>query len=184
MVDSCICLAVVPVVHPCPLTLSRSSPHLVQVRERIRINGQPIGKELFTKYFWQVFGRLEKTKVGVCVLGQGWESQRRETSSSTPKNPSLSFFGVLYSPVPLSASSPELLLLSLRLLNRTPTGGRCQPTSGSSPFWPFTCSFRRRCSSSYTKHQDTKIHTDLLFLTGGDCQKGHPQVCLLCHRWI
>lgn len=54
---------------PCPLTLSRSSPHLVQVRERIRINGQPVGKELFTKYFWQVYGRLEKTKVGVCTRG-------------------------------------------------------------------------------------------------------------------
>ncbi|KAM9322437.1 folylpolyglutamate synthase, mitochondrial isoform 2-T2 [Pholidichthys leucotaenia] len=40
-----------------------SSPHLVQVRERIRINGQPIGKELFTKYFWQVYGRLDETKV-------------------------------------------------------------------------------------------------------------------------
>ncbi|KAF4098879.1 folylpolyglutamate synthase, mitochondrial [Onychostoma macrolepis] len=40
-----------------------SSPHLVQVRERIRINGQPIGKELFTKYFWQVYCRLEETKV-------------------------------------------------------------------------------------------------------------------------
>ncbi|KAK7131532.1 hypothetical protein R3I94_016603 [Phoxinus phoxinus] len=39
-----------------------SSPHLVQVRERIRINGQPIRKELFTKYFWQVYGRLEETK--------------------------------------------------------------------------------------------------------------------------
>ncbi|XP_059214627.1 folylpolyglutamate synthase, mitochondrial [Centropristis striata] len=39
-----------------------SSPHLVQVRERIRINGQPIGKELFTKYFWQVYGRLAETK--------------------------------------------------------------------------------------------------------------------------
>ncbi|KAG8010968.1 Folylpolyglutamate synthase [Nibea albiflora] len=39
-----------------------SSPHLVQVRERIRINGQPIGKELFTKYFWQVYGRLHETK--------------------------------------------------------------------------------------------------------------------------
>ncbi|KAF3848565.1 hypothetical protein F7725_015062 [Dissostichus mawsoni] len=38
------------------------SPHLVQVRERIRINGQPIGKELFTKYFWQVYGRLDETK--------------------------------------------------------------------------------------------------------------------------
>ncbi|CAF87561.1 unnamed protein product, partial [Tetraodon nigroviridis] len=40
-----------------------SSPHLVQVRERIRINGKPISKELFTKYFWQVYGRLEETKV-------------------------------------------------------------------------------------------------------------------------
>ncbi|KAF7651738.1 hypothetical protein LDENG_00106030 [Lucifuga dentata] len=39
-----------------------SSPHLVQVRERIRINGQPIGKELFTKYFWQVYARLDETK--------------------------------------------------------------------------------------------------------------------------
>uniref|UniRef100_A0A8B9JWE6 Folylpolyglutamate synthase n=1 Tax=Astyanax mexicanus TaxID=7994 RepID=A0A8B9JWE6_ASTMX len=39
-----------------------SSPHLVQVRERIRINGRPIGKDLFTKYFWQVYNRLEETK--------------------------------------------------------------------------------------------------------------------------
>ncbi|XP_076019803.1 folylpolyglutamate synthase, mitochondrial-like isoform X2 [Genypterus blacodes] len=39
-----------------------SSPHLVQVRERIRINGQPIGKELFTKYFWQIYTRLDETK--------------------------------------------------------------------------------------------------------------------------
>nr|XP_046230677.1 folylpolyglutamate synthase, mitochondrial-like [Scatophagus argus] len=39
-----------------------SSPHLVQVRDRIRINGQPIGEELFTKYFWQVYERLEETK--------------------------------------------------------------------------------------------------------------------------
>ncbi|XP_072287766.1 folylpolyglutamate synthase, mitochondrial isoform X2 [Pyxicephalus adspersus] len=39
-----------------------SSPHLVQVRERIRINGQPISKELFSKYFWQVYNRLEESK--------------------------------------------------------------------------------------------------------------------------
>ncbi|XP_030063815.1 folylpolyglutamate synthase, mitochondrial isoform X1 [Microcaecilia unicolor] len=39
-----------------------SSPHLVQVRERIRINGQPISKELFTKYFWQVYNRLDERK--------------------------------------------------------------------------------------------------------------------------
>uniref|UniRef100_A0A8C8A1S1 Folylpolyglutamate synthase n=1 Tax=Oryzias sinensis TaxID=183150 RepID=A0A8C8A1S1_9TELE len=40
-----------------------SSPHLVQVRERIRINGQPIGKDIFSKYFWQIYGRLEESKV-------------------------------------------------------------------------------------------------------------------------
>uniref|UniRef100_A0AAR2JVP0 Folylpolyglutamate synthase n=1 Tax=Pygocentrus nattereri TaxID=42514 RepID=A0AAR2JVP0_PYGNA len=39
-----------------------SSPHLVQVRERIRINGRPIEKDLFTKYFWQVYNRLDETK--------------------------------------------------------------------------------------------------------------------------
>ncbi|XP_044295953.1 folylpolyglutamate synthase, mitochondrial isoform X2 [Varanus komodoensis] len=39
-----------------------SSPHLVQVRERIRINGQPISKELFSKYFWQVYNRLDESK--------------------------------------------------------------------------------------------------------------------------
>lgn len=40
-----------------------SSPHLVQVRERIRINGQPISPELFTKHFWRLYHRLEETKV-------------------------------------------------------------------------------------------------------------------------
>ncbi|XP_061656799.1 folylpolyglutamate synthase, mitochondrial [Syngnathoides biaculeatus] len=39
-----------------------SSPHLVEVRERIRVNGKPIAKDLFTKYFWQVYGRLDETK--------------------------------------------------------------------------------------------------------------------------
>ncbi|XP_006154124.2 folylpolyglutamate synthase, mitochondrial isoform X3 [Tupaia chinensis] len=44
-----------------------SSPHLVQVRERIRINGQPISPELFTKHFWRLYHRLEETKDGSCV---------------------------------------------------------------------------------------------------------------------
>ncbi|XP_070286703.1 folylpolyglutamate synthase, mitochondrial isoform X1 [Myotis yumanensis] len=39
-----------------------SSPHLVQVRERIRINGQPISPEHFTKHFWRLYHRLEETK--------------------------------------------------------------------------------------------------------------------------
>ncbi|XP_056668433.1 folylpolyglutamate synthase, mitochondrial isoform X2 [Monodelphis domestica] len=43
-----------------------SSPHLVQVRERIRINGEPISPELFTKYFWRLYNQLEETKDGSC----------------------------------------------------------------------------------------------------------------------
>ncbi|KAI2554047.1 FPGS isoform 15, partial [Pan troglodytes] len=48
-----------------------SSPHLVQVRERIRINGQPISPELFTKYFWRLYHRLEETKVDLAVVEVG-----------------------------------------------------------------------------------------------------------------
>ena len=40
-----------------------SSPHLVHVRERIRIDGWPISKQLFTKYFWETYEQLEDTKV-------------------------------------------------------------------------------------------------------------------------
>jgi len=36
-----------------------SSPHLVSVRERIRLNGRPISQSLFTKYFWSVYKRVE-----------------------------------------------------------------------------------------------------------------------------
>ncbi|XP_061406294.1 folylpolyglutamate synthase, mitochondrial isoform X1 [Lethenteron reissneri] len=39
-----------------------TSPHLVQVRERIRINGQPISEQLYTKYFWEIYNRLDETK--------------------------------------------------------------------------------------------------------------------------
>ncbi|XP_076232252.1 folylpolyglutamate synthase 1 [Calliopsis andreniformis] len=39
-----------------------SSPHLVTVRERIRIDGQPISQSCFTEYFWKVYKKLEDTK--------------------------------------------------------------------------------------------------------------------------
>lgn len=39
-----------------------SSPHMVQVRERIRINGKPISPELFTKHFWCLYNQLEEFK--------------------------------------------------------------------------------------------------------------------------
>ncbi|KAK2594806.1 Folylpolyglutamate synthetase [Conoideocrella luteorostrata] len=45
-----------------PLSLRRCglfiSPHLIAVRERIRINSSPISEDLFTKYFFEVWDRL------------------------------------------------------------------------------------------------------------------------------
>lgn len=40
-----------------------SSPHLVEVRERIRIDGKPIKKELFSKYFWKLYEALLQERV-------------------------------------------------------------------------------------------------------------------------
>ncbi|KOX79374.1 Folylpolyglutamate synthase, mitochondrial [Melipona quadrifasciata] len=39
-----------------------SSPHLVNVRERIRIDGQPISKMHFTQNFWKIYKQLEDAK--------------------------------------------------------------------------------------------------------------------------
>ncbi|CAL4124461.1 unnamed protein product, partial [Meganyctiphanes norvegica] len=39
-----------------------SSPHLVAVRERIRINGQPINKNDFSENFWEVYNDLYSKK--------------------------------------------------------------------------------------------------------------------------
>jgi folylpolyglutamate synthase/dihydropteroate synthase len=36
-----------------------TSPHLCAVRERIRINGEPISEEVFAKHFFEVWERLE-----------------------------------------------------------------------------------------------------------------------------
>lgn len=40
-----------------------TSPHLTTVRERIRLNGQPISESLFSRYFWQVYDRLDEKDV-------------------------------------------------------------------------------------------------------------------------
>ena len=39
-----------------------SSPHLVAARERIRINGEPLSKRQFAKYFWSVYQMIERRK--------------------------------------------------------------------------------------------------------------------------
>lgn len=40
-----------------------SSPHLIAVRERIRIDGQIISREKFAKHFHHVFNLLQNSKV-------------------------------------------------------------------------------------------------------------------------
>ncbi|PRP89859.1 hypothetical protein PROFUN_00201 [Planoprotostelium fungivorum] len=39
-----------------------TSPHLVSVRERIRINGEPVSQEDFARYFWKVWHELDASK--------------------------------------------------------------------------------------------------------------------------
>ncbi|CAL1275760.1 unnamed protein product [Larinioides sclopetarius] len=38
-----------------------SSPHLISVNERIRINGKPISKEIFAEYFWEVYKSIQSS---------------------------------------------------------------------------------------------------------------------------
>ncbi|KAH6685443.1 folylpolyglutamate synthase [Plectosphaerella plurivora] len=44
------------------------SPHLISVRERIRINARPIAEDLFVKYFWEVWDRLADTPAALPEL--------------------------------------------------------------------------------------------------------------------
>ncbi|XP_055326265.1 folylpolyglutamate synthase, mitochondrial-like [Sitodiplosis mosellana] len=39
-----------------------SSPHLINVTERIRLEGEPISKTLFSQYFWIIYSTLKETK--------------------------------------------------------------------------------------------------------------------------
>jgi len=43
-----------------------TSPHLCAVRERIRINGEPLEEEVFAKYFFEVWERLEANQKVCC----------------------------------------------------------------------------------------------------------------------
>ena len=39
------------------------SPHLVEPRERIKINGKPISEEQFSNHFWEVYDKFNSTEV-------------------------------------------------------------------------------------------------------------------------
>ncbi|KAG2154928.1 FolC bifunctional protein [Suillus bovinus] len=45
-----------------------TSPHLVAVRERIRINGEPLSEEQFTHYFFEVWNLLQNTQCAVATI--------------------------------------------------------------------------------------------------------------------
>ncbi|KAI0304213.1 Mur ligase [Russula brevipes] len=45
-----------------------TSPHMVAVRERIRVNGVPISEELFAKFFFDVWDRLEESHHQICYV--------------------------------------------------------------------------------------------------------------------
>ncbi|SCV71648.1 BQ2448_3236 [Microbotryum intermedium] len=49
-------------VEPSAKTGLYTSPHMVAVRERIRLNGQPLDEERFARYFFEVWDRLEGNK--------------------------------------------------------------------------------------------------------------------------
>ncbi|QDZ20863.1 folylpolyglutamate synthase [Chloropicon primus] len=51
----------------CKKTGLFTSPHLVNINERIRLDGKSISDEKFCEYFWQVWNRLEET----CTPEQG-----------------------------------------------------------------------------------------------------------------
>ena len=44
------------------------SPHLIAVRERFRINSVPISEELFARYFFEVWDRLEASQVAADLV--------------------------------------------------------------------------------------------------------------------
>jgi len=40
----------------------------VEVRERIRINGRPLSREAFSRYFWHCYHQLEDSKVRAALM--------------------------------------------------------------------------------------------------------------------
>jgi hypothetical protein len=43
-----------------------TSPHLVDIRERFRLRGEPISKEVFVKHFWTVWNALKVYPLPAC----------------------------------------------------------------------------------------------------------------------
>ncbi|ETS81293.1 hypothetical protein PFICI_06295 [Pestalotiopsis fici W106-1] len=54
-----------------------TSPHLITVRERIMLDGEPIGRELFTRYFFEVWDAMTASARAEYVAATGQEQQQQ-----------------------------------------------------------------------------------------------------------
>lgn len=70
-----------------------TSPHLIAVRERIRIDSGPLSEALFARYFFEVWDRLEAAPVSEALARKGEEDWLR----ATPEKPVYARFLTLMS---------------------------------------------------------------------------------------
>lgn len=42
------------------------SPHLINVEERIRVDGKPVGRDLFAEHFWLLYDKFSEN--AVCAI--------------------------------------------------------------------------------------------------------------------
>ncbi|KAM7198246.1 Mur ligase [Naviculisporaceae sp. PSN 640] len=61
-----------------------TSPHLIAVRERIRIDSRPISEDLFAKYFFEVWDRLEAAQGDEDGATGGGEQHDRDVALAPP----------------------------------------------------------------------------------------------------
>jgi folylpolyglutamate synthase len=55
---SAFCSSILSHLYPSSKVGLYTSPHLVAVRERIRINGRPLAEDLFARYFFEIWDRF------------------------------------------------------------------------------------------------------------------------------
>lgn len=65
-----------------------TSPHLVAMRERIRIDGAPISEDLFAKYTEDVWNRLEATKDQAAYLQNSQDPKKVKLSRNDEREKS------------------------------------------------------------------------------------------------
>jgi folylpolyglutamate synthase len=65
-----------------------TSPHLVAMRERIRIDGAPISEDLFAKYTEDVWNRLEATKDQAAYLQNSQDPKKVNLSRNDEREKS------------------------------------------------------------------------------------------------